>query len=98
MGAVQHKRPEAERDGNPGDGKVTHRPRSLGQRPLWQRSDLAIAASLIALAPPAWLLPERAWSPLCRLVARTPGLVDQATLGKTIAGIRAALPEPDPQR
>lgn len=99
MGAIQHKRPDAERSGEqPVEGKVTHRPRSLGQKPLWQRSDLAIAGSLVALLPPAWILPERAWWPLCRAVARTPGLVDQATLAKTIAGIAAALPEPDPAR
>jgi lauroyl/myristoyl acyltransferase len=99
MGIVQHKRPDAERVGEQSvDGKVTHRPRSLGQRPLWQRSDLAIAGSLLALLPPAWALPERAWWPLCRAVARTPGLVDQTILAKTIAGIAAALPEPDPMR
>lgn len=98
MGAVQHKRPDAERSGEQSDSKVTHRPRSLGQRPLWQRSDLAIAGSLLALLPPAWALPERAWWSLCRAVARTPWLVDQATLAKTIAGIAAALPEPDPAR
>ena len=99
MGVVQHKRPDAEQSGaQPAESKVTHRPRSLGRRPLWQRADLAIAGSLLALLPPAWALPERAWWPLCRVVARTPGLVDQATLGKTIAGIAAALPEPDPAR
>lgn len=99
MGAVQHKKPDAERDGEqPVASKVTHRPRSLGQRPQWQRSDLAIAGSLLALAPPAWVLPERAWWPLCRAVARTPALVDQPTMAKTIAGIMAALPEPDPAR
>lgn len=68
-----------------------HRPRNLGARPLWQFSDLAIAGSLLALLPPAWLLSERMWRHFCRAVCRVPGLVDGPTLRRTTAGIQAAL-------
>lgn len=68
-----------------------YRPRSLGARPLWQTSDLAIAGSLLALLPPAWLLAERMWPHFCRAVCRVPGLVDRPTLRRTTASIQAAL-------
>jgi lauroyl/myristoyl acyltransferase len=65
---------------------------------LWNVSDLAIAGSLIALLPPAWLLPESTWWHLCRAISRAPGLVDQTTLNRTIAGIEGALVGPDHER
>ncbi|HET6618811.1 MAG TPA: lysophospholipid acyltransferase family protein [Dongiaceae bacterium] len=77
-------------------GMVLHRPRSLGARPMWQWSDIAIAGSLLALLPPSWLLPEPIWPLLCRAVCRVPGIVGGATLRRTIANIRAALAGLDP--
>src|SRR6185437_16125534 len=44
--------------------KVAHRP------PLVDGSDIFNAASFLVLAPVAWLLPERAWSTLARMLAR----------------------------
>jgi predicted LPLAT superfamily acyltransferase len=72
-------------------GAVRHRRRNLGARPLWERSDIAIAGSLLTLLPPAWLLPERSWFQLCRAICRVPGVVDRTTLDRTIHGIRGAL-------
>lgn len=77
---------------------VIHRPRNLAPRPAWQRSDLAVAGSLAALLPLSWLLPERFWRPLCRVIALTPGLVDRATVGRNAAAIQAALGEPEGRR
>ncbi len=76
---------------------IVHRQRDLAARPLWRTSDLAIAASLAALLPAAWLLPERSWWRLCRAVARAPGLVDRAALDRTIAGIVSGV-QLDPRR
>ncbi|MGH6894503.1 MAG: hypothetical protein ACREEP_19825 [Dongiaceae bacterium] len=75
-----------------------HRPRNLAPRPAWQASDLAIAGSLAALLPPSWLLPESSWAPLCRALARMPGLVDRAMLDRNAEAVQAALGEPDRRR
>jgi lauroyl/myristoyl acyltransferase len=73
---------------------IVHRPRALAPRPLWLRSDLAVAGSLAGLAPLSWLLPERAWPALCQALARVPGLTDRATLQRTVLAIQQALGEP----
>jgi lauroyl/myristoyl acyltransferase len=97
MGAVPKREFTVEQEkGEPATGGVLHRPRELGERPLMQVSDIAIAASLIALLPPSWLLPEGAWLRFCQAACRVPGLVDRATLARTTANIHAALAGTDP--
>lgn len=73
------------------DTGLRHRARNLAPRPAWLISDVAIAASLLGLLGPSWLLPEACWAPLCRLLPRIPGLADGAALGKTSQNIRLAL-------
>lgn len=77
--------------------RLVHRRRNLAGRPMWHRSDLAIAGSLAALLPPSWLLPERSWTSLCRGLARMPWLIDRAALDRTAGIIQAATREPDRQ-
>lgn len=91
MGGILQRRPGFKEEGVVSTLVRRHQPRSLGERPLWQSSDLAIAASLLALWPPAWLLSERMWPHFCRAVCRVPGLVNGPTLQRTAAGIQAAL-------
>ena len=67
-------------------GRILHRPRDLGGRPAWNSGDLAIAGSLLALLPAAWLLPERSWRGLTRFAARLP-LVDRESLARTALAI-----------
>jgi lauroyl/myristoyl acyltransferase len=45
---------------------IKRRRRKLKVGPAWQFSDLVTGASLITLALPSWLLPERLWEPLWR--------------------------------
>lgn len=66
------------------------RSRDLAPRPLWNRDDLAIGASLAGLLPAAWLLPEACWPRLCRLLARTP-VVDRRGLARNAEAIRQGL-------
>ncbi len=99
MGAILPKETEAAAgDADAPGASVVHRPRNLAARPEWQKSDLAIAGSLAGLLPLSWLLPEGAWAPLCRALARTPGPVDRSTFDRTAANIQAALGEPDRRR
>lgn len=91
MGAIPQRRLDSQEEGAASTVARVHRPRSLGARPLWQSSDLAIAGSLLTLLPPAWLLSERMWPHFCRAVCRVPGLVAGPRLRRTTASIEAAL-------
>lgn len=77
-------------------GTLLHRGRNLAARPLWLKSDLILAGLLATLLAPSWLLPERAWAPLCRALAPLRWLTGPRA--RTAANIQAALDEPDPRR
>ncbi|HNB25668.1 MAG TPA: hypothetical protein PLR41_01810 [Alphaproteobacteria bacterium] len=66
--------------------RILRRRRDLGGRAAWNSGDLAIAGSLLGLLPAAWLLPERCWRGLTRILARLP-LVDRGSLDRTAQAI-----------
>src|SRR5215510_4932671 len=98
MGTSLRRKPEVAAAGDATEASVTHRCRNLTAQPAWQASDLAIAGSLASLLAPAWLLPEASWLPLCRALARIPGLTDQGLLARTATSLQAALGEQDLRR
>jgi len=70
--------------------RYLRRRRDPAPRPLSNRDDLVIGASLAGLLPGAWLLPEACWPRLCRLLARTP-VVDRRALARNTEAIRHCL-------
>lgn len=77
---------------------IVHRGRKLSARPAWNLADLGTVLALLALLPPAWLLPERFWAPLWRGVARIPLFTSPGAIRRTGASIQAALGDVDRPR
>ena len=79
-------------------GTVTHKARKLKATPGWTPDDVSIMASLALLLPPAWLLPEQLWSPLCRARIRLGALTGESAIKGTAKSVAAALGERDAAR
>jgi lauroyl/myristoyl acyltransferase len=79
-------------------GAITHKGRKLKTTPAWTFGDLSTAASLALLTAPAWLLPERLWSPLCRARIGLGALTGARAIKNTAKRVGAALGEHDAAR
>jgi lauroyl/myristoyl acyltransferase len=79
-----------------GDGSdIKRKRRKLKAGPAWRFSDLGAIASLILLLPPAWLLPERWWAPLCRARIGLSTLTGARAIKRTAKTVRKALGHAD---
>ena len=87
----------AEGEARGGDA-IKRKRRKLKAGPAWQWSDLGAAASLALLLPPAWLLPERWWAPLCRARIGLSALTGASAIKRTAKTVREALGQPDGAR
>jgi lauroyl/myristoyl acyltransferase len=74
---------------------IKRKRRKLKAGPAWQWSDLGAAVSLALLLPPAWLLPERWWAPLCRVRTGLSGLTGARAVKRTAKTVRKALGQVD---
>lgn len=72
-------------------GRVVHRGRKLFDRRDWSATDIATILGLIALLPPAWILPESLWRPFWRGLARFPLLTSAKAARRTGKIIAKAL-------
>lgn len=97
----------SESEGTPGEAAgedpdrsdaIKRKRRKLKAGPAWQPSDLGAIASLILLLPPAWLLPERWWAPLCRARIGLSALTGARAIRRTARTVREALGQPDNAR
>ncbi|MBA4099280.1 MAG: hypothetical protein C0484_21245 [Rhodospirillum sp.] len=74
-------------------GTVTHKARKQKAPPGWSGDDAATMVSLALLWAPAWLLPERLWSPLCRARVGLGPLTGERAIKSTAKSVGAALGE-----
>ena len=86
-----------DREPNRTEGLVQKR-RKRGGRAAWKPSDIGTALGLALLLLPAWIVPERLWSPAWRGLARLPLLTDQKAARKLAKSIAAALGDADAGR
>ena len=77
---------------------IERRARKLERPPAWQITDFITIVSLALVLLPAWLLPERLWSPFWRCIARVPFLINRRAVERNADYIQAALGETDRQR
>ena len=77
---------------------IKRKQRKLAEGPAWQSSDLSAIASLILLLPPAWLLPEPLWAPLCRARIALSSLTGARAIKRTAKTVRKALGQSDTAR
>jgi len=77
---------------------IKRKRRKLKGGPAWQFSDLNAIASMLLLLPPAWLLPERLWAPLCRARIGLSALTGASAIKRTAKTVRKALGETDSAR
>jgi lauroyl/myristoyl acyltransferase len=77
---------------------IERRARKLERPPAWRITDLITALSLALVLLPAWLLPERLWSPFWRGIARVPLLTNRRAIRENANNIQTALAEPDRRR
>ena len=87
----------AEGEARGGDA-IKRKRRKLKAGPAWQGSDLGAVASLVLLLPPAWLLPERWWGPLCRARVGLSSLTGARAIRRTAKIVGEALGQPDRAR
>jgi len=69
--------------------------RKRGGRAAWKPSDIGIALALAFLLLPAWIIPERLWSPIWRGIARQP-LTDQRAVRRQAKHMAIALGDTSP--
>jgi lauroyl/myristoyl acyltransferase len=77
---------------------IKRKQRKQVEGPAWQFSDLSTIASLALLLPPAWLLPEPLWAPLCRARISLSSLTGARAIKRTAKTVRKALGQPDTAR
>jgi len=77
---------------------IKRKRRKLKGGPAWQLSDLGAILSMILLLPPAWLLPERWWAPLCRARIGLSALTGASAIKRTAKIVRKALGQADVAR
>ena len=77
---------------------IKRKQRKLKSGPSWHWSDLAAIVSMILLLPPAWLLPERLWAPLCRARSGLSALMTGRAVRGTAKTVRRALGDVDVAR
>ena len=98
------KESEADAEARTGDGhaiqggSIKRKQRKLTEGPAWQLSDLGAIASMMLLLPPAWLLPERLWSPVCRARIALSSLTGARAIKRTAKTVRKALGQTDVAR
>jgi len=101
---VLAKESEADAEARTGDGhaiqggSIKRKQRKLTEGPAWQLSDLGAIASMMLLLPPAWLLPERLWSPVCRARIALSSLTGARAIKRTAKTVRKALGQTDVAR
>jgi lauroyl/myristoyl acyltransferase len=74
---------------------IKRKRRKVAAGPAWEFSDLGTIASLILLLPPAWLLPEGWWAPLCRARIGLSALTGARAIKRTAKTVRRALGQSD---
>jgi len=74
---------------------IKRKQRKRADGPAWQVSDLGAIASLALLLPPAWLLPEPLWAPLCRARIGLSNLTGARAIKRTAKAVRKALGQSD---
>jgi lauroyl/myristoyl acyltransferase len=82
---------------NPADGLV-RKPQKRAGRTAWSVLDFKAAASLALLLLPAWILPERWWSPLWLAGTHLPFIANRRALRRNAKGIETALKDTDAAR
>jgi lauroyl/myristoyl acyltransferase len=96
---VLAKQSDAETKADQGDvisgDAIKRKRRKLKGGPAWEFSDLNAIASMLLLLPPAWLLPERLWAPLCRARIGLSALTGASAIKRTAKTVRKALGETD---
>ncbi|HKP27601.1 MAG TPA: hypothetical protein VJV39_27275, partial [Dongiaceae bacterium] len=81
-----------------GGDAIKRKRRKLKAGPAWHFSDLGAIASMFLLTPPAWLLPERLWAPLCRARIGLSSVTGARAIKRTAKTVRKALGEADAAR
>jgi lauroyl/myristoyl acyltransferase len=82
---------KADQSGADSGDAIKRKRRKLADGPAWQFSDLVTTASLLLLAVPSWMLPERTWGPFWRRWMHLGALVKPSAIRRNGKTIRKAL-------